>query len=379
MPSLAPRLVGLFLFSLARLSSGRGVLDSFATRHCSFLLAILGLAGIFAPALFGQATPSAPASAPAIHEVVDEYGRTVRVPVVPQRVISLAPSLTETVFALGLKDRLVGDTDYCDYPAEAMRKPKVGGTMNPNIEQIAALKPDLVLVTKEGNRLETLHALEMLGIPTYATDAHTVGEIISSTQRIADLLGASEAGQAVVADLQRRLDVLQQKLAGVPPRRALFVVWSEPLMSVGRGTFIADAMRVSGAVSIVDSETPWPQVSLEEVVHQQPEYLVFASSHSDGAHDFDAIANRPGWRLMDAVRNRRFAVISDAVIRPAPRLISAVEDLARQLHPEVFQEKVEPVKEVVPKPSPSTEPVHPKNRSSASLYQSMCPEASCAL
>ncbi|HXM99370.1 MAG TPA: cobalamin-binding protein [Candidatus Dormibacteraeota bacterium] len=279
------------------------------------------------------------ADASASREFVDETGRTVRVPQAINRIVSLAPSLTETLYALGLQDRLVGDTDYCDYPPDAQKKTKVGGGINPSIETIASLHPDLVLVTKNFNRLETVETLKGLGIPSYATEPHNVRDIISSTEKIAELMGAPEAGKSVAEDMQKRLSLLQEKLEGTSPRRILFVVWSDPLISIGKDTFIADALRLAGAVSIVDSAQSWPQMNLEEMVKMQPDYLVFASSHSESvARDFDVLARRPGWRLLDAVRNRRFAVISDAVNRPAPRIVSAIEELARQLHPELFQE-----------------------------------------
>ena len=282
------------------------------------------------------------AAAPEFRELVDEAGRAVRIPQPVRRIVSLAPSLTETIYALGLQDRLVGDTDYCDYPADAQKKHKVGGAINPSIEEIAALHPDVVLVTKSLNRLDTVHSLESLGIPSYATDPHTVDQILTSTEKLADVLGAPEAGAALTKDLQRRLAELQQRIAPLPLRRVFFIVWTEPLISVGMDTFIADALRHAGAVSIVDSTQSWPQVNLEEVVKLQPEFLVFAESHSaSAARDLDTLAELPGWRILDAVRNRRFAVISDAVNRPAPRIVSAIEDLARQLHPEAFLEKPE--------------------------------------
>jgi iron complex transport system substrate-binding protein len=283
-------------------------------------------------------TPGAnPATAPAYKEYVDEAGRNVRVPQPVQRIVSLAPSLTETVYALGLQDRLVGDTDFCDYPPDAQKKTKVGGAINPSLEQIVALRPDLVLVTKSLNLIETVHALDNLGISSYGTDPHTVKDIISSTERLAEVLGVPEAGATLGTDLEHHLADLQQRLNGLPLRRVLFIVWSDPLISVGKRTFIADALRLAGATSIVDSAQDWPHMSLEEVVRLQPEFLIFAASHSEsGQNDFDVLAERPGWRGLDAVRNRRFAVISDAVNRPAPRIVSAIEDLARQLHPEAF-------------------------------------------
>ena len=310
----------------------------------------------------GAQSASEPAPAkPALREVTDEVGRTVRIPQQVRRIVSLAPSLTETIYALGLQDLLVGDTDYCDYPADAQKKTKVGGAINPSLEQIVALHPDLVLVTKSLNRLETVRALEDLGIPSYATDPHTVDEIISSTKRLAEALGVPEAGTPVAADMQRRLAILQQRLGALPATRVLFIVWAQPLISVGKDTFIADALRHARAASIVDSEQNWPQVSLEEVAKLQPEFLVFAGSHGDTSPPgAEALASLSGWRILEAVKDRRYAVISDAVNRPAPRIVSAIEDLARQLHPDAFLEKSENHKEKIEKEKTEKEKPTPK-------------------
>jgi iron complex transport system substrate-binding protein len=341
--------------------------------------AVLALALLFLPTieLSAQATAS---SQPVTREVVDEVGRTVRVPLSPSRVVSLAPSLTETLYALGLEDRLVGDTDYCDYPPDAQSKPKVGGAINPNLEQIAALHPDLVLVTKALNRLDTVRALEALGISSYATDPRSVEGIISSTERLADVLGASEAGKTLGEKLENRLATIQTRLNGVAASRVLFIVWTEPLISVGKDTFIADALRKAGALSIVDSTQDWPQMSLEEVVRLQPDYLVFASSHSEAAaRDFEALAARPGWRILDAVHSNHFAVISDAVNRPAPRIVSAIEELARQLHPAAFQDSPGYQRETPP--ATPTQPTSPPQRALSFLSPNApdrCPEFSCA-
>jgi cobalamin transport system substrate-binding protein len=324
-----------------------------------------------------QATSSVLPAPPVTHDVVDGYGRTVRISLSPSRIVSLAPSLTETLYALGVEDRLVGDTDYCDYPPEAQKKPKVGGVINPNLEEIASLHPDLVLVTKEGNRLDTVRSLDTLGIPSYATDARTVDEIISSTQRLADVLNVSASGKVLTADLERRLAALHSKLSSVPPKRVFFIVWPEPLISVGKDTFIADALRRAGAVSIVDSSQDWPQVDLEEVARLQPEFLVFAASHSDSAaHDFDALANRPGWRILEAARKRQYAVISDAIVRPAPRIVTVIEDLARQLHPSVFLEPPGTGKVAPPANSPAS--ARPQSEVMRALLSACSPEFPCA-
>jgi len=285
-----------------------------------------------------QENTPAGASAPRFRDVVDEAGRTVRIPQPVTRIVSLAPSVTETVYALGAQERLVGDTDFCDYPPDAQKKQKVGGALNPSLEEIAALHPDVVLAAKRLNRLETVLALQTLHIPAYATDPETVEQIISSTLRLADILGVPDAGDSVASDLRRRLDELQERLAKVTPSRVLFVVWDEPLISVGKDTFITDALRYAGATSVVESTQSWPQISLEEIVRLQPDFLVFTQNHaSGGTVDVEALATRPGWRGLEAVRRHRYAVISEAVNRPAPRIVSAIEDLARQLHPEAFE------------------------------------------
>lgn len=314
-------------------SSAIGILRSAACAAAATLLWSAQLQAQSSPPLSSAVSPAAPAA----REVTDETGRTIRIPQTVNRIVSLAPSLTETIYALGLQERLVGDTDYCDFPPEAQKKTKVGGAINPSLEAIAALHPDLVLVTKSLNRLDTVRALAELGIPSYATDPHTVDDIISSTQRLAELLGAPETGVAITRDLERRLAETQQRIASAPQRRVLFVVWTEPLISVGKDTFIADALLRAGAVSIVDSAQSWPQISLEEVVRQQPDFLIFAESHSETAPpDVEALASLPGWRVLDAVRNRRYALVSDAVNRPALRIVAVIEDLAKQLHPEAF-------------------------------------------
>jgi cobalamin transport system substrate-binding protein len=299
-----------------------------------------------------QASPEVP-SAAAHREITDDLGRTISVPQSVQRIVSLAPSMTEIVYALGLQDRLVGDTDYCDYPPEAKQKTKVGGGLNPSLETIASLHPDLVLVTKSFNRLETVHALETLGIPSYATDPHTVDAIISSTQHLANVLGAPEVAKTLASELERRLAEMERRVEALAPRRVLFVVWTEPLISIGKDTFISDALRHAGAVSVVDTTESWPQVNLEEVVRLQPEFLIFAESHYGAAErNLDVLAELPGWRLLEAVRRHRVAIISEAINRPAPRIVFAIEDLARQLHPEAYREDLDAPKEKIEKQEP---------------------------
>ena len=355
-----------------------GVIFKIARCSAVWATSVLLLCG---PKLSAQAAFPASSSTPAsAHEVTDEAGRAVRVPLNPQRIVSLAPSVTETVYALGDEAHLVGVTTYCDYPPDAQKKNKVGGVIDPNLEEIAALHPDLVLLAKSANHLDTVRALDSLGIPSYATDAHTVDEIISSTQKLADILNVPAAGKALSDDLRKRLAALQSELNGVAPRRVLFIVWMDPLISVSQKTFIADAIRLAGATSLVESAQEWPQVSLEEVVHLQPEFLVFAESHTgEGKPDFAALAARPGWRNMEAVRQNHFAVVSDAINRPSPRIVSVIEDLAHQLHPELFKAAPEPQPQPQKSSASALEPPNPSAKlvSGRSTHSSACPENSC--
>lgn len=274
-----------------------------------------------------------------MRDVTDELNRPIRIPQTIRRVVSLAPSITETLYMLGLQDRLVADSDYCDYPPEAKQKQHVGGTISPSIEMIASLHPDVVLVTKGINRLDTVNSLASLGIPSYAMDPHSVSEILTSTQRLADLMGAAQAGDKIATSLRVQLSEIQRRVAPFPPRRVLYVVWPQPLISIGQDTFMADALRCSGAISIVNEPQSWPQISLEDVARQQPEFLVFSGSHMASASvNIDALAETPGWRLLNAVREKRYANTSDAIERTSPRIVSAIADLAMQFHPEAFKD-----------------------------------------
>jgi len=316
-------------------NAGRARRRAFRALAAALLAALLAGERARAQGVAARPEPAAP-----VAEATDEIGRRVRVPQPVRRVVSLAPSLTETIYALGAQDKLVGDTDYCDYPPEAQTKPKVGGIINPNLEQVVALKPDLVLVVKSINRRETVEAFDRLGLAAYVTDPHTVEEVLASTARLGEVIGAREAGEALVIHLRARLAELKRRLDARPPRRVLFVVWHDPLISAGRGTFLSDALRWAGAESVIDTTQEWPHVNLEEVVRLQPDYLVFPSAQREEAErDFQALRDRPGWRSLDAVQQGHVVFVSDAINHPSPRLVDAIFELARQLHPDAFTER----------------------------------------
>jgi len=265
-------------------------------------------------------------------------GRRVKIPARVERIVSLAPNLTETLYALGLGDRIVGDTIYCDVPPEAKKKPHVGAPVNPSIEAIVAQRPDLVFATTAINRPETVDALDHLGIPVYTTDPHTVRGMIDSIGRIGDLVGAEQQGAELTARLNARLKSLQARLAGRPRVSVFFVVGLDPLITIGQKTFIADALSWAGARSVVVSTRNWPEFSFEGLAHLQPEYLIFSASYpGEGAVSGETLRNRPIWKDLRAVQQGHVAIVSDEIDRPDPGLIDAIEQLARDLHPDAFK------------------------------------------
>jgi iron complex transport system substrate-binding protein len=290
---------------------------------------------------FGKQETSGPATSKAFpRNVTDEAGRRVSIPADVKRIVSLAPNLTETVYALGLGDRLAGDTNYCDTPPAAKSKPHVGEPQNPSLEAIVALHPDLVLATTSINREETVDALARLGVAVYASDPHTVRGMLDSLAHMADVMGAASQGDALVSDLQARLDALHARLEGRPMMHVLFVVWQEPLITVGQNTFIADALRYAGAESAVIAKQNWPQIGLEEVVRLQPDYILFADNHEGAvAEHLSDLRARKAWKDLDAVQLGHVITLSEEMTRPSPGLVDSIEQLAREIHPEAFAEK----------------------------------------
>jgi iron complex transport system substrate-binding protein len=270
--------------------------------------------------------------------VVDEVGRQVAIPPRVSRIVTLSPDLTETIYALGLDEKLAGDTNYCETPPAAKRKPHIGAPLNPSLEAIVALHPDLVLASTSINRRETVDALATLGIAVYASNPHTVRGMLDSVRKVAALVGADAAGEALVGPLQARLDDLRARLSETPLAHVLFVVWQEPLISIGQNTFIADALRWAGAESVILSDQNWPHIGFEEVVRLQPDYIVFTSNHAGpGAAQLADLRARAGWKSLRAVELGHVVVVSDEVARPSPGMVDAIEQLARELHAEAWK------------------------------------------
>lgn len=282
-------------------------------------------------------TAAAPAAG-ASRVVTDHLGREVRLPARPQRIVSLAPNLTEIVFALGLGDRLVGVTDFCDYPPAARHVARVGGVTSPSAEQVLALEPDLVLATTAGNGREEILALARLGLPVVVTDPRDLDAVADSFVLIARAAGAAEAGEQLAAAFRGRLDAVRRALAGAPRPRTLLLVWPEPLIAAGPRTFLSRLLELAGAVNALAAAESWapstaaayPVIGLESFLALAPEVIVLAAQQGT---TLGALARLSRYREVPAIRDGRVAAIDQAILfRPGPRLVEAAEQLARALH-----------------------------------------------
>lgn len=275
-------------------------------------------------------------AAPAVSAapVVDMLGRRVLAPARPTRLVSLAPSLTEILFALGLGDRVVGVSENCDFPAEARTKPRVGGIANPSFEAIVGLRPDLVLATLEGNLEAHVRTLEGLGLPVYVVRPVDFATVLEAVERVGRLLGKEAESTRLAGEMRRRADGIARAVAGAPRPRVLYVLWGDPLIVPGRDTLITDLIRRAGGDSVTAEEPlPYPRLSAEEAVARRPDRIVLPR-HGEASVDERLRA----WRhlaLLPAVREGRVhSVDGDLVHRPGPRVVEALDALARLLHPE---------------------------------------------
>jgi iron complex transport system substrate-binding protein len=294
------------------------------------LLALLIALG----APFACSRPQPGASDTLRRSFTDGIGRAVAVAPHPQRIISLAPSITETLFALGLGDRLVGVTSYCDFPAEAKTKARIGDTIHPDLERLIALKPDLVLVSTASQLENLTRQLDQLAIPVYVTRARTVREVAASIRSLGEVTGASVRASEVAAAMERRISAVEQRVKDRPRPRVLYVLQTGPLITAGRQTFINDLINLAGGQSIAAEETAdYPQFSRETVVARAPEVIVAPASH--GSEMVSEAELRSDFATTPAVRSNRIVRINpDLVDRPGPRIVEGLEQVAWALHPE---------------------------------------------
>ena len=270
---------------------------------------------------------------------VDDLGRKVYLAQPARRVISLAPSVTEILFAVGLETEIVGVTTFCDYPPRAKLKPKVGSSI-PNLEAILGLKPDLVLGNQDFIRPDVLAKLEQLRVPVFLLLPKTVEDILGHISTVGRLVGHEKDARLVVQGLRDRLAEIRRRMARVQRVRVFYVVNTDPLISVGSGSFIHHMLDVAGGENIVGrTTTAYPKVSLEEVIRKNPEVIMFPIGTTEGIPE----AEQQGWRKWTGVsavaQNRLYQVKGELVNRPGPRVIEGIEVLARLLHPELFSSK----------------------------------------
>ena len=294
---------------------------------------LVGLA-VLALAMAGCQRPAARIVSEPTRQLVDDLGRTVSVPAKVSRVVSTAPSVTENVFAVGAGDRLVGVTTFCNYPEEAKAIAKVGDTLNPNMETIVALKPDVVLVSSASQLENFTKVLEQNGIAVYVTSPTTLDDVFKDLGKLGELFATAQEASELVYDLRGRVDALANRLRDERPARVFVQISREPLFTIGKESFLNNVIIKAGAESVTaDVATAYPKLNPEAASAMDPDAIIISES-PDNQQPNDAFRNSP------AVKNRRiFKVNADLLSRPGPRLVDAMEQIARDLHPAKFRNK----------------------------------------
>ncbi len=265
----------------------------------------------------------------------DGIGRQVTLVRHPHRIISLAPSVTEVLYMLGADDRVVGVTTHCDWPDSVRAKPKIGDLINPNYELILAAKPDLVIASTAGNDRTAVMKLADLGLPVYVTAPRSVEKIFETVSAIGRITDCETRGEELVARMKQRLGEVERRLAGLPPVRAFFITWFDPLLTPGKETFETGVLRLAGASSISeDIDQFYPRYSLEQVLAHDPDAIITVNHEGSPLPDLRRL---PGWQRLRAVRDGRIYSLNEVFQHPSPRFVDGVEELARKLHPERFQ------------------------------------------
>jgi iron complex transport system substrate-binding protein len=264
--------------------------------------------------------------------VTDQTGRRLTLPAPPRRVVSLVPSVTETLFAIGAQDVLVGVTDFCDHPPAARTKPSVGGMLAPSLETIIALKPDLVVATTAGIREETVDQLERLKVPVYLVNPTTLADVFDLTVRLGALTAHAGAAARLVAALEARTKSVVARVAAQSRPRVLYVLWPEPLIVPARGALVSELIALAGGDSVTaDGGDGYPRYSLEAAVARAPEIIILAS-HGGGQGPMA----REQWQRfagLPAVKaGRIYTVDGNLLHRYGPRVVDGLEWLARVMH-----------------------------------------------
>jgi iron complex transport system substrate-binding protein len=283
------------------------------------LLSLLSLTAILAGPCFASRT------------LTDEMGRKVVVPDHPHRVICLMPTVTDTVFALGAGDDVVGISDYTKYPAAALTKPSVGDLIKPSIETILSLHPDLVIGTQPKGPMEVTDQLERAGVPIFLVSPHGIAGIFQSIESVGTALNRTPQADALVHSLQQRVDAVRTRTKDLPAPRVFMPIWYDPITTIGKNAFITEVIEAAGGRSVTDDlSTEWPQISMEVVLERAPDALLLVRG---GKTTLKVLQDRPGWSSMTAIKARRAYYVDDRINFASPIAIDALEDLAKQFHP----------------------------------------------
>ncbi len=271
--------------------------------------------------------------------VTDQMGREVTFDAIPERIISLSPSNTEVIFALGLGDKVVGVTEYCNYPPAAQEKEIVGGFSTPNMERIVELEPDLVVASTIHD--QEVPIMEELGLKVLVIESATLAELYESMAILAGVTGVQDTGASLINEMQERIKAVQlivEQVAEEDRVKVYYEVYSDPLMSAGRNALINEIISFAGGVNIFgDLNESYPQVSAEIVAERQPQVILYPDYHGTADLMVETMLARPGWGNIPAiVDNKVYAISDDAFARPGPRVVDAIEEAARIFYPELF-------------------------------------------
>jgi iron complex transport system substrate-binding protein len=267
----------------------------------------------------------------------DALGREIFLKQPPERIIALAPNLTEILYALGLGDRVVGVTNHCDYPPEASLKPKVGSYINLNVEEIISLSPDLAIGTVDGNERIILDLLEQAKIKVFFVNPRSVRQVIETILTLGRLCGATEKAQTLSAELTNRVDHVVERVGSREKPLVFLQIQIQPIMTVNKNTVHNDLIRLAGGRNMTAEEpVTYPRISMEEVIQMKPEVILISSMERGGRFE-KARQDWLKWTSIPAVQNKRVYLIdSDLIDRPSPRLVDGLEMMARYIHPEAF-------------------------------------------
>ena len=266
--------------------------------------------------------------------VVDDLGRLVAVNGTPQRIISLAPSNTEILFALGLGDEVVAVTMYCDYPAEALDKEKVGDYYGPDIEKIIALQPDLILAT-DFHRFDLIPALEQQGFAVYAVAPQTLDDVLESIQKIGEITGREAEASQLVNGMRSKIEEIEEQTKELEQKPSvLYMTWHDPMWTVGRNTWIDELINMAGGMNIFSENFEGgAMVQIEWVVLLDPEIIITSEWSYDWALNATELASTNASQT-----GRIYTFDDDLAQRPGPRLIQGLDWFAYLIHPGIFEE-----------------------------------------